>query len=43
MDYVDGPGGFGATFPTEGRYRLFLQFKHRDQVRTAAFTQAVAR
>ena len=34
---------FAATFPTEGRYRLFLQFKHRGQVRTAAFTQAVAR
>ena len=30
--------GFAATFPTEGRYRLFLQFKHRGQVRTAAFT-----
>ena len=35
--------GFAATFPTEGRYRLFLQFKHRGQVRTAAFTQPVSR
>jgi hypothetical protein len=32
---------FGATFPTAGRYRLFLQFKHDGQVRTAAFTQRV--
>ena len=35
--------GFMATFPSPGRYRLFLQFKHRGEVRTAAFTQAVAR
>ncbi len=33
--------GFGATFPTEGRYRLFLQFKHEGRVQTVAFTQAV--
>ena len=33
--------GFGATFPTEGRYRLFLQFKHEGRVRTVAFTQEV--
>ena len=33
--------GFGATFPTEGRYRLFLQFKHEGRVQTVAFTQDV--
>jgi hypothetical protein len=37
----DGPS-FGATFPTEGRYRLFLQFKHDGRVQTVAFTQAVS-
>ena len=39
---VDGLG-FMATFPSPGRYRLFLQFKHEGEVRTAAFTQAVGR
>ncbi len=33
---------FAATFPTSGRYRLFLQFKHAGQVHTAAFTRVVA-
>jgi hypothetical protein len=33
---------FAATFPTAGRYRLFLQFKHEGRVRTAAFTQEVS-
>ncbi len=33
---------FAATFPTEGRYRLFLQFQHDGRVHTAAFTQAVS-
>jgi hypothetical protein len=37
----DGSVRFGATFPTEGRYRLFLQFKHDGRVQTAAFTQEV--
>jgi hypothetical protein len=32
---------FAATFPTAGRYRLFLQFQHEGRVQTAAFTQAV--
>ena len=32
---------FGATFPTTGRYRLFLQFQHQGRVQTAAFTQEV--
>jgi hypothetical protein len=33
--------GFAATFPTAGRYRLFLQFQHEGRVQTVAFTQAV--
>jgi hypothetical protein len=32
---------FESTFPTTGRYRLFLQFKHEGRVHTAAFTQEV--
>ena len=32
---------FAATFPTEGRYRLYLQFKHEGRVQTVAFTQEV--
>jgi hypothetical protein len=32
---------FAATFPTAGRYRLFLQYRVDDQVRTVAFTQEV--
>ena len=37
----DGSGpriSFRATFPSEGRYRLFLQFAHAGGVKTAAFT-----
>jgi hypothetical protein len=34
---------FAATFPTAGRYRLYLQFKHEDAVRTAEFTVEVRR
>jgi len=34
-------GRFAATFPTEGRYRLFLQFKDAGRVHTVAFTQEV--
>lgn len=33
--------GFAATFPTAGRYRLFLQFQHEGRVQTVAFTQEV--
>jgi hypothetical protein len=33
------PISFDATFPTTGRYRLFLQFKVAGKVHTAAFTQ----
>ena len=38
------PGGAGngirfvVHFPSGGRYRLFLQFRHRNRVRTAPFT-----
>jgi YD repeat-containing protein len=34
---------FEATFPTAGRYRLFLQFQVDGRVHTAEFTQAVGR
>jgi len=37
-----GPISFGVEYPTRGRYRLFLQFRHGGEVRTAAFTQSVA-
>jgi hypothetical protein len=33
--------GFEATFPTTGRYGLFLQFRHAGRVQTVAFTQEV--
>jgi hypothetical protein len=32
---------FGAEFPSAGRYRLFLQFRHAGRVHTTAFTEAV--
>lgn len=34
-----GPIAFRVEYPTAGRYRIYLQFKHRGEVRTAAFTQ----
>jgi hypothetical protein len=34
---------FASTFPTAGRYRLFVQFKVDGRVHTAAFTREVAR
>ena len=37
----DEPVAFAATFPTKGRYRLFLQFQHEGRVQTVAFTQEV--
>jgi hypothetical protein len=33
---------FSGHFPTPGRYRLYLQFKHEGQVRTVEFTVEVA-
>ena len=35
--------GFMTEFPSEGRYRLYLQFRHEGQIRTAEFTREVAR
>jgi hypothetical protein len=32
---------FTATFPTAGRYRLYLQFRHQGVVQTAQFTVVV--
>lgn len=40
-DRRDDGIGFEATFPTAGRYRLFLQFRDEGRVRTAAFTLQV--
>jgi hypothetical protein len=41
-DEGSGPRiAFRAMFPSEGRYRLFLQFAHAGGVRTAAFTVEV--
>ncbi len=34
---------FEATFPTAGRYRLYLQFRHGGVVRTVEFTEVVPR
>jgi len=34
----DGSVRFAATLPSAGTYRLFFDFKHDDQVHTAAFT-----
>jgi hypothetical protein len=37
-----GPIEFGVEYPSEGRYRLFFQFKRDGEVRTAAFTREVS-
>jgi uncharacterized protein DUF4396 len=37
------PIAFATEFPSDGRYGLFLQFKHQGKVRTAAFTRQVGR
>jgi hypothetical protein len=34
---------FAATFPSAGRYRLFLQFKTDGEIRTVAYTMEVPR
>jgi hypothetical protein len=36
------PVEFATEFPTAGRYRLFLQFKHEGKVHTAEFTRHVS-
>jgi hypothetical protein len=45
--HPEGHGGddvsFMTEFPSEGRYRLYLQFKHEGEVHTAEFTQEVGR
>jgi hypothetical protein len=33
--------GFHVRYPSAGNYRVFVQFRHRDRVHTAAFTVAV--
>ena len=38
---MDEGVNFEATFPSAGRYRLFLQFKHEGRVHTVAFTEEV--
>ena len=38
-----GEVAFAATFPTAGRYRLFLQFNDGGRIHTAAFTLEVRR
>jgi hypothetical protein len=44
---VEAQGGDGirflVEFPSEGSYRLFLQFKDRGEVHTAAFTREASR
>jgi hypothetical protein len=41
-DAADGNSvAFAATFPTAGRYRLFLQYQVDGRVQTVAFTQEV--
>jgi hypothetical protein len=37
----DDAAEFAATFPSAGRYRLFLQFQHEGRIQTVAFTQEV--
>ena len=39
----DDAVAFMSEFPSEGRYRLYLQFKHEGSIHTAEFTQEVAR
>jgi hypothetical protein len=36
-----GPVGFEVDYPSAGDYRMFLQFRHRGAVHTAAFTVSV--
>ncbi len=41
--HLGEPVAFATEFPSDGRYRLFLQFKHEGRVHTAAFTKEVGR
>ena len=40
---AEAPIAFATEFPTDGRYRLFLQFQVDGKVKTAAFTREVRR
>lgn len=40
-EQTGGAVSFETAFPSPGKYRLFLQFKHNGRVRTAAFTHEV--
>ena len=44
-EHEDGAAGaaiaFETEFPSQGRYRLFVQFRHEGAVHTAAFTRVV--
>jgi hypothetical protein len=41
-EHGEGEGiGFETTFPTAGRYRLFLQFRVDGEIQTVAFTKEV--
>ena len=40
---ISGRIRFGASLPSAGRYRLFLQFRHDGRVRTVAHTLEVSR
>jgi Domain of unknown function (DUF4396) len=44
-EHADGSDAirFTTEYPSAGRYRLFLQFKHGGKVHTAAFTREVSR
>lgn len=37
-----GVASFTVEYPSPGRYRVYFQFKHRGEVRTAAFTQEIS-
>jgi len=42
VEHANGDSiAFMATFPSEGRYRLFLQFRVGGRVQTVAFTEEV--
>ena len=36
-----GPIAFDVDYPSAGAYRMYLQFRHRGEVHTAAFTELV--
>ncbi|HTU14496.1 MAG TPA: hypothetical protein VMF31_04805 [Solirubrobacterales bacterium] len=37
-----GPIRFQVSYPSAGRYRLYLQFRHENRIHTAEFTREVA-